>query len=53
MCRLIDFQREKHEKFDMLYDKFKLATLFFFFFTKINDIHSFKLIEYIDTMQIR
>ena len=25
----------------------------FFFFTKINDIHSFKLIEYIDTMQIR
>jgi len=23
------------------------------FLTKINDIHSFKLIEYIDTMQIR
>jgi len=26
---------------------------FLIFLTKINDIHSFKLIEYIDTMQIR
>jgi len=24
-----------------------------FFFTKVNDIHSFKLMEYIDTIQIQ
>ena len=30
-----------------------IRTLHVHFLTKINDIHSFKLIEYIDTIQIQ
>ena len=33
--------------------KLKSIEVIIIFLTKINDIHSFKLIEYIDTMKIR
>jgi len=49
-------QNEKGEKQFSLLDRILYYYDFLlqrFFFTTINDIHSFKLIEYIDTIEIQ
>ena len=57
LCTLLyNFFRDFEKKNLMTFKDLRFRDLrfnFIFFWTKINDIHSFKLIEYIDTIQIQ